>query len=87
MEKAFRREPKPGGGKQESFKESQSGRLRANGSSAGPTSPAPRLRTSLPGHGPCRYRVLELSAGCRSQLLPSTVRAGRSQVSGRRRAA
>lgn len=45
---------------------SQSGRLRANGSSAGPASPAPRLRTSLPGHGRCRYRVLKLIACCRS---------------------
>lgn len=63
------------------------GCLGANGSGAGPASPAPRLRTSVPGHGRCRYWVLELSAGCRSQPLRSTVRAGRPQAAGRGRAA
>ncbi|EDL37435.1 leucine zipper-EF-hand containing transmembrane protein 1, isoform CRA_b, partial [Mus musculus] len=45
------------------------------------------LRTFVPGHGRCGCRVLELSACCRSQPLPSTVRAGWAQAPGRPRSA
>lgn len=64
-----------------------SGCRRANGSGAGPACPALRLRTSVPRHGRCGCRVLELSACCGSQPLPSTVRTGWAQTPGRRRSA
>lgn len=52
-----------------------------------PACPALRLRTSVPGHGRCGCRVLELIACCRSQPLLSTVRTGWAQALGRRRSA
>lgn len=65
----------------------QGGCHRANGSGAGPACPALRLRTSVPGHGRCGCRVLELSAFYRSQPLPSAVCTGWAQALGRRRSA